>query len=263
MKAKVNGISINYELTGKADGPPVVLHHPLATNLSMWDELTAALAPTYRVLRLDARGHGQSEAPKGPYAFETLAADVIALMDAVGFGQARFLGLSMGGMAGQYLGLLHPARFHSLTLVSTSSRIPAEAAPVWDQRIANARAHGMQSQVQAALERWVSPTALKTRPDLAARFSKMIAATPPEGYIGWCEAIRRLDITERLKAIKLPTLVVAGEIDPATPVAAHEAIHRAIPGSKLVIMPGVSHMLSAEAPEAFHGHVLLFLAAHG
>ena len=226
-------------------------------------QLTAALAPTYRVLRLDARGHGQSEAPKGAYAFETLAADVVALMDAVGFKKARFLGLSMGGMAGQFLGLLHADRFHSLTLVSTSSRIPAEAAPVWDQRVANARAGGMESQVQAALERWVSPTALKTRADLVERFSKMIAATPVDGYIGWCEAIRRLDITERLKTIKLPTLVIAGEIDPATPVAAHEAIHRAIPGSRLVVMPGVSHMLSAEAPEAFHGHVLSFLAAHG
>ena len=263
MKAQVNGISITYELVGKADGPAVVLHHPLATNLSIWDELTAALAPNYRVLRLDARGHGASEAPAGPYTFEMLAQDVVALMDHVGMTKARFLGLSMGGMIGQYLGLLHADRFHSLTLVSTSSRIPAEAQQIWDERMANARNGGMKSQVEASMQRWVAPEALKTRPALVARLSAMIAATPLDGFLGWCSAICKLDVTDRLGAIRLPTRVIVGELDPATPVAASQAIHAAIPGSELIVMPGVSHMLCAEAPEAFHAHVLPFLAQHG
>ena len=127
MKSTVNGIAINYELSGAADGPAVVLHHPLATNLSCWDELTAALEEKYRVLRLDARGHGQSDAPAGAYTFETLAKDVVDLMTACGIEKASFLGLSMGGMVGQYLGLLHPERFKCLLLVSTSSRISPES----------------------------------------------------------------------------------------------------------------------------------------
>jgi len=262
MKSTVNGIAINYELSGAPDGPAVVLHHPLATNLTCWDELTAALEPNYRVLRLDARGHGKSDVPVGPYAFETLAKDVVALMSACGIDKASFLGLSMGGMVGQYLGLLHPERFNCLLLVSTSSRIPDDAQPVWEQRIAAAKAGGMASQVDGAMQRWVSPRALSEDAALVERLRKMILSTPVEGYLGWCGAIRNLNVTSRLGAIKLPTRVIVGELDPATPVAASEAIHKAIPGSDLVIVPGVSHMLHNEEPELFHSHVLPFIDAH-
>jgi 3-oxoadipate enol-lactonase len=262
MKATVNGIAINYDLSGPDGAPAVVLHHPLATNLTCWDELTAALTPRYRVLRLDARGHGKSAAPKGAYTFETLAKDVVDLMTHCGIGKASFLGLSMGGMVGQYLGLLHSDRFHNLCLVSTSSRVPAEAAPIWEQRITNSKASGMASQVEAAMQRWVSPRALAENQNLVKRLTGMIEATPVDGYIGWCHAIGGLNVTDRLGAIRLPTRVIVGELDPATPVAAAQAIHQAIPGSDLVIVPGVSHMLHNEEPELFHSHVLPFLKAH-
>ena len=262
MKASVNSIDINYDLTGPDDAPAVVLHHPLATNLAAWDELTAALTPRYRVLRLDARGHGQSDAPAGPYDFETLAKDVVDLMSACGIAKAAFLGLSMGGMVGQYLGLLHPDRFNSLILVSTSSRIPDEAQPIWDQRIKSVMTGGMVTQVEGAMQRWVSPRALQENAALVTRLSKMIELTPIDGYVGWCQAIRGLNVTSRLGAIRLPTRVIVGELDPATPVAAAQAIHSAIPGSDLVIVPGVSHMLHNEEPELFHSHVLPFLATH-
>ncbi|MBN9265146.1 MAG: alpha/beta fold hydrolase [Hyphomicrobium sp.] len=262
MKSTVNGIDINYELSGAADGPVVVLHHPLATNLTCWDELTAALEPNYRVLRLDARGHGKSDAPAGPYAFETLAKDVVELMTACGVQKASFLGLSMGGMVGQYLGLLYPERFNCLLLVSTSSRIPDEAQPLWDQRIHAVTTGGMVTQVEGAIQRWVSPRAIKENPALVERLSQMIKLTPIDGYVGWCQAIRGLNVTDRLGAIRLPTRVIVGEIDPATPVAASQAIHDAIPGSDLVIVPGFSHMLHNEEPELFHSHVLPFLDAH-
>jgi 3-oxoadipate enol-lactonase len=261
MKAKINGIAINYETSGPTNAPAVVLHHPLSTNLSTWDELTAALDPKYRVVRLDARGHGQSDAPAGAYTFETLAKDVVGLMDHVGIERASFLGLSMGGMVGQYLGLLHPSRFNCLILASTSSRIPADSQALWDQRMAGARAGGMKSTVEAAMERWVSPQGRKN-PALVARLAKMIESTPLDGYLGWCEAIRRLDVTDRLGAIKLPTRVIVGELDPATPVAAAQAIHNAIPGSELAIVPGVSHMLHNEEPATFNAQVLPFIDRH-
>jgi 3-oxoadipate enol-lactonase len=261
MKAKINGINLNYETSGPANAPAVILHHPLSTNLSTWDELTAALSPKFRVVRLDARGHGQSDAPTGAYTFETLAKDVVDLMDHVGIKRASFLGLSMGGMAGQYLGLLYPDRFNSLVLASTSSRIPDDAAAIWDKRIAGARAGGMKATLEAALARWVSPAGLKD-PALVARLSKMIESTPVDGYIGWCEAIRRLNVTDRLRGVKIPTQVVVGELDPATPVAASRAIHEAIPGSELVIVPGVSHMLHNEDPAGFNAKVVPFIEKH-
>ena len=107
MRAKINGIEMTYAVSGPVSAPSVVLHHPLATNLSFWDEATAALEKTYRVIRFDARGHGATEAPKGRYDFKTLSQDVIMLMDHVGVKRAQFVGLSMGGMIGQFLGLDH------------------------------------------------------------------------------------------------------------------------------------------------------------
>lgn len=264
MKVTANGISINVAVEGDAAAPPVVLHHPLATNLTIWDELTAALKPTYRVIRFDARGHGQTDAPSGTYTFETLAADVIGLMDALKITKARYLGLSMGGMVGQYLGVLYPERFASLCLVSTTSRVPADARPLWDERIKTVLGPaGMPGVVDGAMARWVAPDALANKPALVARLRQMIVETPPAGYAGWCGAIAGLDVTDRLPSIKLPTQVIVGALDPATPPAAARVIHEQIAGSQFVEMPNVSHMLQVEAPDEFHRHVLPFLANHG
>ncbi len=262
MQARINGSAMNFEASGAANGPAVVLHHPLATDLSFWDELTPVLEPMYRVVRFDARGHGKSEAPTGRYDFRMLAGDVVGLMDHLGIGKAGFVGLSMGGMVGQALGLYHPDRFACLALVSTTSRIPAEFRSMWVDRVKVAREKGMASQVEPAMGRWLAAATRATRPDLVARFARMIETTPLEGYAGWCGAIEILDFTDQLKAITLPTRVIVGAEDPSTPPAAAEVIHKQIAGSDLIIMPGVSHQLSAEDPAAFHSHILPFLDAY-
>lgn len=261
-RTRANGIEFAYRLEGPAGAPAVVLHHPLATDLSFWDETTAGLVKDYRVLRFDARGHGASAAPVGPYGFETLAADTVGLMDAVGIRRAAFVGLSMGGMVGQYLGLLHPGRFSCLALVSTNSRVPPEMRSLWSDRVVAARRDGMGPLVEASLARWLAETARRTRPDLVDRCRRMIEATPVEGYAGWCGAIERLDVTDRLGGIRLPTLVVVGEEDPATPPVAARVIHEHIPGSQLSILPGVSHMLAIENPGQFLSVLTSFLAGH-
>lgn len=261
MQATLNGATFNFEVTGPENGPAIVLHHALAGNLSTFHDLARRLSDRFRVVRPDARGHGASDATAAPYSFATLAADMVALLDHLGIPRAHFLGLSMGGMVGQHLGLLHPDRIASLMLVSTTSRIPPDARPMWDERIAAARSSGMTSQVNAALGRWLSPASQETRPELASRLALMIETTPVEGYVGWGHAIRELDITARLSAIRVPTLVVVGALDPGTPVAAAEAIHTQIKGSRFVVMNGVSHMLPLEDPDAFAAIVEDFLAS--
>lgn len=260
MQATVNGTTLHYRDEGPSNGPAVLLHHSLGGSLALFDELAERLAGRFRVVRFDARGHGASETTSAPYTFETLAADVVALLDHLAIPRAHFLGLSMGGMVGQYLGLLYPGRVASLALVSTTSRIPPEARPVWDERIAAVAAAGMAGQVAGSITRWLSPAAQTGRPDLVRRLAAGIVATPPEGYIGWARAIRDLDVTDRLDAITAPTLVVVGELDPGTPVAAAEAIHRRIAGSRLAVMLGLSHMLAIEAPDDFGVIVESFLA---
>jgi 3-oxoadipate enol-lactonase len=259
MQATINGFRMSFAVEGPDAAPVVILHHPLATDLSIWDELTAALLPHYRVVRFDARGHGASEATGAPYDFTMLGADVAGLMDHLKIARAHFLGLSMGGMVGQHLGLEHPQRFASLILCSTSSRIPVEAQPLWEERVKVAREKGMASQVELALSRWLAASSMQSKPALVARMRRYIEATPVEGYAGWCQAIRTLNVTDRLKGIKLPTRVIVGAEDPGTPPAAAQVIHREIAGSDLVEVPGVSHQLHVEEPDTFSRHVREFL----
>jgi 3-oxoadipate enol-lactonase len=259
MEATINGIRMTYAVDGPETATPVVLHHSLAMNLSLWDELAAALAPKYRVVRFDARGHGKTEASKAPYSFELLSNDVVGLMDHLKVGKAHFIGLSMGGMVGQYLGLLHPDRFASLTLASTSSRVPPEGRQLWQQRVKDTREKGIESQVQVAIPRWVTEANKVAKPEVVARLTKNLLGTSVEGFCGWGSAISTLDITDRLKTITLPTQVIVGEEDPGTPPAAARAIHNEIKGSTLIVAPKLSHMLCTEEPATFNGYITAFL----
>jgi len=260
MKITANGISINYTLGGPASAPVVTLSHSLATNLSMWDPQIPALTSRYRVLRFDTRGHGGTDAPEGAYSLDQLAEDTRALLQALGIARTHFIGLSMGGFIGQILALTYPQMLQSLVLCDTTSRVPPDAKPMWDERIRAAQAHGMEPHVEPTIGRWLTAPFREQRPDVVDRVRAMIRATNPAGYIGCCHAIAALDLTDRLQAIAAPTLVIVGEEDPGTPVAASRTIHERIKGSELVILKSASHLSNMEQPEAFNRAVTTFLA---
>ncbi len=146
MKAKTNGIELNYEIEGE-EGPWVVLSHSLACNLRMWDEQIEMLRDRFRVLAFDTRGHGKSDAPGGPYTLDDLVEDTHGLLSGLGIGKAHWVGLSMGGMIGMLYALKYPQTFESLVLCDTSSRIPTELAPAWADRIKTANEQGMPALV--------------------------------------------------------------------------------------------------------------------
>jgi 3-oxoadipate enol-lactonase len=260
MKITANGISMNYQLEGPASAPVVTLSHSLATNLSMWDPQIPMLTSRYRVLRYDARGHGGTDAPEGPYSLEQLAEDARALLKALEIARTHFIGLSMGAMIGQILGLQCPQILQSLILCDTSSRVPPEAKPTWDERIRVARAQGMEPHVEPTISRWFTAPFREKRPDVVDPVRAMIRGTSPRGYIGCGQAIAALDLTDRLHAIGLPTLIIVGEDDPGTPVAASRTIHEKIKGSELVILKSASHLSNMEQPDAFNRAVTAFLA---
>ncbi len=262
MRIKANHIQINYELSGKKGAPVVVLSHSLACSLVMWNPQMDDLGRHYQVLRYDMRGHGQSDVPPGLYTIELLADDVIGLLDALGVDRAHFVGLSVGGMIGQSLALNHAKRLKSLVLCDTSSAVPQEAQPIWQERIERTRAKGMESQVNETMERWFTPAFLKQDSPIVGLIRKQILATPVAGYLGCAEAIRKLNYLDRLSEIKLPTLIMVGEEDPGAPVSASQAIHERIPGSKLVILPSARHLSNVEQAEAFNAALLEFLKNH-
>jgi 3-oxoadipate enol-lactonase len=258
-KIEVNGITVRYLVEG--NGPWVTLSHSLTTDLTMWDQLAVSLAPTFTVLRYDTRGHGGSSAPEAAYSFGQLVADVTGLLDALQVERTHFVGLSMGGMIGQHLALLAPQRLNRLVIANSISRVSPETSALWDQRIAQARAEGTGAMAEATLGRWFTPPFRAAHPEIMARITALIAATPVAGYVGCGEAIRRLDISDRLPAIRTPTLVVVGAEDPGTPPAASEVIAAAIPGARLEIIPSASHLSCIEQPEVFNRLVTNFLNA--
>ena len=260
MKAQVNEIQMNYELTGKEGAAMVMLSHALGTSLAMWNPQMAFLESRFRVLRYDTRGHGDTDAPENAYTLEQLGDDAAGLMDALGIDAVHWVGLSMGGMVGQCLALNHGDRLLSLALCDTAAIIPKEAQPVWEERIGAARAQGMQALVESTLERWFTPGYLD-HPEVAL-IRRLFLATPVAGYIGCSEAIRRIAYLERLSEITTPTLIVVGEDDPGTPVAASEAMHERIPDSRLVLLPSAAHLSNIEQADAFNKTLMAFLQEH-
>jgi len=260
MKIQANGIEIHYDIAG--DGPWLTLSHSLACDSSMWDPQMAALTPHFRVLRFDSRGHGQSGAPpEAVYGWDCLGGDVLALLDGLNIARTHFAGLSMGGMIAQHLALRAPQRIGRLVLADTSSRYPAAAIPIWDERIRLVREKGMGVVVDSTLERWFTAPFRAAQPETIKRIACLIRNTPPAGYIGCGRTIPTLDITQRLGDLTHPTLVIVGAEDAGTPPAMAREIAEAIPGARLEIIPDAAHLSNIEQPEIFNRLLLEFLSA--
>ena len=261
MRVDANGISINYRFDGPESAPVVTMSHSLAASLDMWQWQMPALAE-YRVLRYDTRGHGGTDAPAGEYSLDMLADDLFALLDALGVDDTHYVGLSMGGMIGQTAALKDQSRFRTLSLCDTSSRIPPEARPVWEERIATAREQGMEALVESTIERWFSKGYCERQATEVNKVREMIRTTSIDGYCGCSAAIARLDLTDRISVINRPTLLVVGEEDPGTPVAAHEAIRDQIAGSELIVLPEALHFSNVERQADFNRALVGFLGRH-
>ncbi len=263
MRVKTATITTNYELSGPKNAPAVMLSHSLGSNLRMWDPQTAAFEGRYRVLRYDIRGHGGSDAPEGAYTLAQLVADAAGLLDALAIEKVHFVGLSMGGMIAQGFALSHPERLSRLTLCDTSAFMPPEAQPIIQDRIDTVRKEGLAALVDSTLARWFTADYLRDKGPGVDLIRSIFLSSPPAGYIGCTEAIRRLNYLEDLARIKRPALIMVGEEDPGTPVAASRAMHERIGGSKLVILPSASHLCNIEQAPLFNSTLAAFLESSG
>lgn len=252
-----DGGPIAYRLDGPEGRPVVLLSNSLGTTLGMWEPQLAALTARYRVLRYNSRGHGDSGVPPGPYTMERLGRDALALLDALSLERVSFAGVSMGGMVGMWLGVNAGHRLERLVIANSAAWIgPREP---WDERIATVRARGMEAIVPAVIERWFTPRFRTAEPETVERVAAMLRAAPVEGYAACCAAVRDQDQREAIRGIKVPTLVVAGTHDLATPPAKAQEIAAAIEGARLVELDA-AHLSSIERAEDFNRHLLDFLA---
>jgi 3-oxoadipate enol-lactonase len=252
----VTAVRLHHTVDGPVDAPPLVLAGSLGSTLEMWRPNLAALTGRFRVVRIDHRGHGGSPVPEGPYAMADLAGDVLALLDDLGLDRVAWCGLSLGGMVGMYLAAEAPDRLSTLTLCCTSSYFPDKT--VWRDRIAAVRERGTAPIAAGVAGRWFTPEWAAAHPDVVAEATAMIAGTDDAGYVACCQAIEAWDHRDRLGSITQPTLVVAGDADPSTPVEPHaRTIVDGIPGARLEVVHA-AHLATIERA----AEVTPLIAAH-
>jgi 3-oxoadipate enol-lactonase len=165
----------------------------------------------------------------------------------------------MGGMVGQELALRHPALVSALVAANTTSGYPDEARDMWRQRAQTVQAHGMTAIAEAVMGRYFHPGFRSDHAAVVERFRRRLLSTDAERYAACCAAVGGMDTTARLPALKLPMLVIAGELDAGTPPAMAQTIAAQIPEAVLRLIPQASHISAIEQPQVFAQLVEYFL----
>ena len=260
MKVKANGIDINYQIDGPDGAPWIVFSNSLATTTAMWDEQAAGLKDKFRVLRYDQRGHGATSAPGGRYAFDTLLADALGLMDALSIGKAHFAGLSMGGATALGLAERHPERFDRIIVCDSPCQSTPQSSAQWEDRIKVAQEKGMDALVEPTVGRWFPAETVAKNPPHLDKVRAMIRATPVNGFIGCAAALANHDYASAVAKVMRPVLFLVGEKDGAAP-AAMRKLHEKLDGSRYAELAGAGHISNMDRPAEFTRSIRDFLAA--
>ncbi len=250
---------IRVRIDGRAAGPTVLLANGLGLSLEMWAAQIPALARRFRVVRFDNRGHGGSGLPDGPLTMEAVAADALAVLDAVGAARASIVGLSMGGMLALWLAAHHPDRIDKVVAANLGGASTAES---WNARIAAVKAGGIAAVSQGMAERWFTPGFLAASPERVRPILDQLAATSPEGYAAGCAAVRDADVYALLSSVSAPTLVITGRHDRVTAPALGAKIAAGISGARVVDLDA-GHLSNVEQADDFTRAATDFLVRGG
>lgn len=241
-----DGCSIAWEQTG-VEGPALILSNSLGTAMDMWKPQMDVLYKRFRIIRYDTRGHGRSDVPAGAYGLDRLGRDVLELANDLEIERFAFCGLSLGGMIGQWLGLRAPERVSQLVIANSSPFMGPPSA--WDARIKLVLSDGMDAIVDGTLSRWFTQNFI-AETKKTEEIRNILIKTDPVGYAGCCAAIRDMDMRPVLKLIHVPTLIVGGKYDPATPPEHTYALRDGIAGAQCVMLEA-AHLANIEQAENF------------
>ena len=247
-------------IDGDSDAPPLVLSNSLGTTMAMWEPQVQAFSKNYRVIRYDTRGHGGSVVTKGPYTIRGLGSDVLAILDALEISSTAFCGISLGGHTGLWLGANAGDRLQSLVVCNSAASIGTFKA--WQERAALVRHDGrlgMKALADSAPGRWFTPAFVGAQQFEVRAVQAVLEELNPEGYASCCEALALSDLRGDLKNVKVPTLLVAGALDPVTTVADADVMQGSIADARTVILQ-TSHLSNIEAPHVFNRTILDFMS---
>ena len=255
--SSVSGPDIHYQVEGA--GAPVTLIHGVGSLAAGCDEIAKRLAPSFKVVRMDLRGHGASGRIVGRCHLDDFVADVLAVLDNEAIGVTDLIGFSLGGMVAQCFALTHPGRIRRLGLISAvAGRTPEEKKRLSD-RAQTIRAEGVGSVIEASAERWFTKGFRDDHPDKVAKRLTEIRANDPASYAEAYRVFAESDLADRLHSIPHPTLVMTGENDIGSNPRMARLMHKDIANSHLVILPNLRHSILIEAPDVVVDHLVPFL----
>lgn len=244
FSAMNDGVKIAWRVDGPEQGRKLVLLNSIGTDMRLWDHVMESLSGL-RILRIDTRGHGKSDAPDGDYSLTRLAEDVLAVMDDAGFQQATIGGVSLGGMMAMELALLAPKRVSALVLICTSAQMDSAN---WAMRVEKVRQEGMQAIADLAISRFFSPDFIAAGSVYVEATRAALLSMSSHGYAGCGAAIRDMRLIDRLKDIQCPALIITGNEDESTPYEGHgDRLEQGLKKAKLVRLPG-GHLMPLEQP---------------
>jgi 3-oxoadipate enol-lactonase len=259
-RMQVNGYEMAYEDRGK--GLPVLFIHGYPLNRELWQPQVDGLSGSGRILALDLRGHGDSQAVNGPYSMDLLASDCIALLNALEIRKPIVVcGLSMGGYVALALYRNYPERLDGLILAATRANADSpEGKANRDAAASLAKEKGVEAVVESMLPKMMSPKTYQQKPELVQRAKKIMEHTSLEGALGDLMGMKeRPDSRPTLGTIDIPTLVIHGADDQIISAEETRQMHSQIQGAVLETVPEAGHLLNLEQPEIFNQAVKRFI----
>ena len=235
-----------------ADGPVLMMAHAMGTSRSIWDPQIDALADRYRILRYDWRGHGDTDAPTGPYTLSQFENDAVGLMDALGLEQVNWIGISTGGMIGQGLAINHADRIETLTLCNTMSQSNAWYRDWVVERQAVVQRGGMGPVWDMTRQLWFTDAFVAAESPAYHAVRDVFVRTKIPGYLGGTSAVADLAYRDHLHRISCPTRIIAAGDDPVTPTERAVDMKERISGARLAVIDGQRHFSNIEMPDAFN-----------
>ena len=259
MLADLGDVTLHWREDGDPTGAPVVFAHALGLDLRLWDRVMPLMPQSLRLIRYDARGHGQSSCPPGPYAMGALIRDAERLLEALAVRDCVFVGLSMGGLVAQGLAVKRLDLVRGMVLSNTAAKIGTPQ--IWAARIAEVRDGGVGAIADAVTARWFSRRFRAA--GAAAEWRARLGATPAEGYVATASAIGGADFLSPSSGLTLPTLVIAGSEDGSTPADLVRETADLIRGARFELIRGAGHLPPVDQPEVFARKLAGFLASIG
>ena len=256
-RVEANGININYVVDGPEGAPWVTFITGITNDAAMWDDHIPALSKNFRLLRLDSRGHGDSDATPPPYSFDQLTGDVIGVWDELGVERSHVVGL--GGMTTLALALRAPRRVSAIVPTACRAELVPEYAGIWPPMLEKSTAEGIEGIVDITASRWFPETFRDANPARMDDVRAMIRRTTLNGYHGCIQALLTVDFADRLAEIRMPALFVSGALDAiGGPPDVMQILAESVQDGQHITLPDAGHICNIANPRAYDGALLSF-----